>query len=207
MKSKYYLFLAAAISLISCKKEVDETTTADPRLLVPFTQQSLGGTQPTQQAPQQHNLFNKNKTEATTSVANAVNPPHGQPGHVCGNDSGTTTQSSSPQVQTTMQPTMQPTVTKTKTITPKGMNPPHGEPGHVCGTAVGAPLNSKTNTTKVATTTPAVTSGEVSKEISVGTPVPNLLAAPTVTPEGMNPPHGQPGHVCGTTVGAPLPKN
>ena len=36
-------------------------------------------------------------------------------------------------------------------------------------------------------------------------PVTATTAATTTAP-GMNPPHGQPGHICGTPVGSPLPK-
>lgn len=33
---------------------------------------------------------------------------------------------------------------------------------------------------------------------------PNVTSAPIVTPAGMNPPHGEPGHRCDISVGAPL---
>ncbi len=85
------------------------------------------------------------------------------------------------------------------------INPPHGQPGHQCGTPVGAPLDGSA---------PASKSGPA---LTVPTPAPSSASAPSpasaqpvkVAP-GTNPPHGQPGHVCGTPVGAPLeskPKN
>lgn len=104
-----------------------------------------------------------------------------------------------PQVQTITQAAV------AKTVTPKGMNPPHGQPNHRCDIPVGAPLNSK----PAAVATPAPSSGEISKNITVQPPVPALLStssANVVTPEGMNPPHGQAGHRCDIAVGAPLPK-
>lgn len=82
------------------------------------------------------------------------------------------------------------------------VNPPHGQPGHVCGTPVGSPLDG--SAAKPAAQQPQ------SAPKSVTIPPPSGAgnaggAAATVAP-GTNPPHGQPGHVCGTPVGAPLPK-
>jgi hypothetical protein len=83
------------------------------------------------------------------------------------------------------------------------MNPAHGQPGHRCEIAVGAPLNSAKPSAPVSAPTQVVSQPKV-----VSTPVP--VAPPTgpvaPTPEGMNPPHGQDGHVCSVAVGAPLPK-
>ena len=78
------------------------------------------------------------------------------------------------------------------TPTKPGMNPPHGQPNHRCDIAVGAPLNSpipKSVTPPVSTTT--------------NTPAQNTTGK-TVTPSGMNPPHGEPGHRCDIAVGASL---
>ncbi|MBX2889955.1 MAG: hypothetical protein KF734_03445 [Saprospiraceae bacterium] len=75
-------------------------------------------------------------------------------------------------------------------------NPPHGQPGHVCGVPVGSPLDGSA-AAKPAATQPASTPPPA--------PTPQPAANVTVEP-GTNPPHGQPGHVCGTPVGAPLPK-
>ena len=78
---------------------------------------------------------------------------------------------------------------------PVAINPPHGQPGHDCKIPVGAPLNSAPQQTSPNTTTT--------------TTMPQIQATPstqstTVTPPGMNPPHGQPGHDCKIPVGAPL---
>lgn len=75
------------------------------------------------------------------------------------------------------------------------INPPHGQPGHVCGTPVGAPLDG--SAAKTASPQPAAKSATL--------PPPGGAGTASVAP-GTNPPHGQPGHVCGTPVGAPLPK-
>jgi hypothetical protein len=93
-------------------------------------------------------------------------------------------------------------------VTKPGMNPPHGQAGHRCDLQVGAPLNSKP-----APPAPAATSGKtITQQVTPTAPssnVPALLqptAAKTVTPAGMNPPHGEEGHQCSVAVGAPLPK-
>jgi hypothetical protein len=84
-----------------------------------------------------------------------------------------------------------------------GMNPPHGQPGHRCDIAPGAPLSS-------APAKPAANNVTMAPQKSMPTSAaPALLnpaPAPAPTAPGMNPPHGQPGHKCDVTVGAPLPK-
>ena len=75
------------------------------------------------------------------------------------------------------------------------MNPAHGQPGHRCDIAVGAPLNSK----PAGTVTTTSTNPAVSTNANINT----QPAAQPVAP-GMNPAHGQPGHRCDISVGAPL---
>jgi hypothetical protein len=80
------------------------------------------------------------------------------------------------------------------------MNPAHGQPGHRCDIAVGAPLNSppaQVSTPTINTNTPPTPS------ITNTAPVINTAPAKTVA-AGMNPEHGQPGHRCDISVGAPL---
>ena len=91
-------------------------------------------------------------------------------------------------------PTVNAAPAQTATTAP-GMNPPHGEPGHRCDISVGAPLNSKPQTTPTVTQT----TQPAAQPTTVVTPQPT---APTAS--GMNPPHGQPGHRCDINVGAPL---
>lgn len=93
--------------------------------------------------------------------------------------------------------------------TAPGMNPPHGQPGHRCEIAVGAPLSSAPAKSQPKVT---ATPGSASiKPVTTGNSgAPALLSQPaapaTPTAPGMNPPHGQEGHVCSVAVGAPLPK-
>lgn len=215
MKPIYYIFLAVAITITSCKNN-EETGKAVSKVITPFTQQTAAIAQTEQQtAPSQHNLFHENNAVGTSSVVAGVNPAHGQPNHRCDIPVGAPLNAPANGTAAVVQPNqmqMQPqvqTITQSavaKTVTPKGMNPPHGQANHRCDIAVGAPLNSK----PTAATTPAPTSGEVSKNITVQPPVPALLSpssANTETPEGMNPPHGQAGHLCDIAVGAPLPKS
>nr|WP_315251838.1 hypothetical protein [uncultured Flavobacterium sp.] len=223
MKPIYYTFLAVAITITSCKNNDEETAKSTPKVITPFTQQTVAATQTEQQSAstQKHNLFHENNAVGTTSVVAGINPAHGQPNHRCdiavgaplnSQPNGATAVTQPNQVQ--MQPQVQ-TITQTaatKKVTPKGMNPPHGQPNHRCDIAVGAPLNSKpaAPVTTTTTATPVPASGEVSKNITVQPPVPALLSTSstnTETPEGMNPPHGQAGHRCDIAVGAPLPKS
>ena len=101
----------------------------------------------------------------------------------------------------------------TKTIA-KGMNPAHGQPGHRCDIDVGMPLNSppgkksaniiQPTVTKAGAVTPAMINQANAPTTDAIKPA--TETAPVVTAPGMNPPHGQEGHVCGLGVGEPLPK-
>jgi hypothetical protein len=211
MKHIYSTFIASAFLFASCKNE--DTAQTDPRLVVPFTQQTASGLESQQAAigaTQNHNLFKENKTGTASSVVSGINPSHGQPNHRCdiavGAPLKTTVNTnvpvqagniqSSPQMVVTAQPTT------VKVTTPKGMNPPHGEKNHRCDIAVGEPLN-----TKVANNV-AASSGQVSEQINVpSSSVPALLASDNEPPaDGINPAHGKAGHRCDIAVGAALPK-
>jgi len=87
------------------------------------------------------------------------------------------------------------------------LNPAHGEPGHRCEIPVGAPLDSEPggyvepNLTMTPTTAPAA-------QPQV-TPTPQPSYDQNMTPaemlaKGLNPPHGEAGHKCEISVGAPL---
>jgi len=80
--------------------------------------------------------------------------------------------------------------------TAAGMNPEHGKPGHKCEIAVGAPLNSAPAKTAIAPTT--ITQPTTISQPAITQP------AKTITAKGMNPAHGEPGHRCDISVGAPL---
>lgn len=111
---------------------------------------------------------------------------------------------------TTNTPTTNTPATTVPAVTAKGMNPPHGQPGHRCDIAVGAPLDSKPNQAPATntSTTPQTISINPSTSSASTTPVVNTQSTQpstaTVTAPGMNPPHGQPGHRCDISVGAPL---
>ena len=72
------------------------------------------------------------------------------------------------------------------------LNPQHGQPGHRCDIAVGAPLNSPTQS--IQQTMPATPT----------LPLPPLPPANTSGSVRLNPAHGQPGHDCTIPVGQPL---
>ncbi len=93
------------------------------------------------------------------------------------------------------------------TPTAPGMNPPHGQPNHRCDIAVGAPLNSPKGATPPAPTASQTAPVQQPAQQGKSTITPVDMASGTVaTKPGMNPPHGQPGHLCEIAVGAPLPK-
>ena len=84
---------------------------------------------------------------AAVGTAGMKNPPHGEPGHVCGKPVGSILDGKeAPTTQvapttTASKPAAAPAGSAT-TVAP-GSNPPHGQPGHRCDIAVGAPLDSK----------------------------------------------------------------
>ncbi|MEO7924887.1 MAG: hypothetical protein ABIR30_14480 [Chitinophagaceae bacterium] len=87
------------------------------------------------------------------------------------------------------------------TASTAGLNPAHGQPGHRCDIAVGAPLDSKPAETKTSlpvNTTPSIQTTPV----VIGQPAQPATASKTTA--GLNPAHGQPGHRCDISVGAPL---
>ncbi|MCO4292899.1 hypothetical protein NF867_08505 [Solitalea sp. MAHUQ-68] len=148
------------------------------------------------------------------NAVGGVNPPHGQLGHRCDIAVGAplnspvqpvsalNTVKANPSTAQVSLPATAQTISQPVTITKPGMNPPHGQPGHRCDIAVGAPLNSKPKTiaaTQNSATVPVTTTSQSQPAAATVSPV--------VTPEGMNPPHGQPGHRCDIAVGAPLNKN
>ena len=76
----------------------------------------------------------------------------------------------------------------------QALNPAHGMPGHRCDIAVGAPLNS-----------PAQAGQSAPQVQPMTAPIPAAVpVAPSNATGKLNPPHGQPGHRCDISVGAPL---
>lgn len=77
---------------------------------------------------------------------------------------------------------------------PVRLNPPHGQPGHICEIPVGSPLP----------TAPVQPNATVNS--TPGAAQANSPSAPTAASNvRLNPPHGQPGHICEIPVGSPLP--
>ena len=138
----------------------------------------------------------QNTSAGSIQTSNAgINPAHGQPGHRCDIQVGAPLNSPVAKPTNVTQTTTTVPNTQINTVktppTAAGMNPAHGQPGHRCDISVGAPLNSPVTKPASNTTTPAAT--------TISNPAPVAKTAP-----GMNPPHGQPGHRCDISVGAPL---
>lgn len=218
-KPFFSLLVVTSLYFTSCKEELKPQD--DSTAVRADDAKNTSTPTPTTTPVQTQNQTSQTQSAAVATTA-GMNPAHGQPGHQCGipvgaplNSAGNKT-AAQPTVTQTIQPTMNPVANATKPVaTAKGMNPPHGQPGHQCGIAVGAPLNSKpqvvaeTQTTPTQNPTvqftPAPTNNNATTEGTTST-APALLTPPVATAPGMNPPHGQPGHVCGTAVGSPLPK-
>ncbi|WP_281231013.1 hypothetical protein [Flavobacterium gelatinilyticum] len=220
MNPKIFISSIAITSLlfVSCKKELEpQESTATSELirlgLAKDTTKTAAPVVQTQTA-NPNTVLGDNK---------GLNPAHGQPGHRCDIAVGAPLNSAPPQqgqaavqsgqtVQVNQNQPQVVTTTTTPVKTAKGMNPPHGQPGHRCDIAVGAPLNSPA--AKAAAATSTSQGGTASQSFTVtpppaSNPVPALLSTEPEqkTAEGMNPPHGQPGHRCDVAVGAPLPKS
>ncbi len=132
------------------------------------------------------------------STSGTPNPPHGQPGHRCGEAEGTATAGApaiSPSINS-ISPLPAPVALANTGSAGSKLNPAHGQPGHNCAIAVGAPLNGAPQT-----------SSPVTAPLQKTAPVTQTTVAPAAavkTAPGMNPAHGQPGHRCDISVGAPL---
>ena len=104
--------------------------------------------------------------------------------------------------------TTSPNQGQTSAAVANGINPAHGQPGHRCDISVGAPLNSAPGKANIPAATPIKNTVDVSANAQKQNVSSSSLTSGTVsnaTPPGMNPPHGQAGHVCSVAVGAPLP--
>ncbi len=219
MNSKLLITSLAVTALVfvSCKKELEpqESTATSELVRLGLAKDTAKAATPAVQAP----MTNPNSVMGETK---GINPAHGQPGHRCDIAVGAPLNSAPvQQVQATQGQTVQVnpnqqqviTTTTTQVKTAKGMNPPHGQPGHRCDIPVGAPLNSPAAKTTAASTT--AQSGTATQSFTVtpppaSNPVPALLSTEgteTAVADGMNPPHGKPGHRCDIAVGAPLPKS
>jgi len=217
----------ASLLFVSCKKELEPQASTPESELV-----ALGLAKDT--TSKVNTVVQNPATNPNTVLSEnaGINPAHGKPGHRCDiavgaplNSAATQGQATTAQPNQTVQvnPNQQNVVTTTTTTTSpvkvaKGKNPAHGQPGHRCDIPVGSPLNSPVAKTTAATTTSAPKSGTTEQTFTVTPPannpaVPALLSTESAnnkvvtTAEGMNPAHGQPGHRCDISVGAPLPKS
>ena len=159
-----------------------------------------------------------------------LNPAHGQPGHRCDIADGAPLDGSpAPKInlQTPTLSTQTTTPTQPVTITPSlnnsgkpadknlKLNPAHGQPGHKCEIAVGAPLdgtssinnNIQTTTQPVAVTPTQNNQTQPAAITTTTTPITTTNAPANKTAATnlkLNPAHGEPGHRCDISVGAPL---
>ena len=116
--------------------------------------------------------------------------------------------------QTPSMPVMLPSTNNAATITPQSqqtnaaapaLNPAHGQPGHRCDLAVGAPLPGAAPINinpqpAVASVNPVINNSATPKNLNI-----SGSSAPAAGSPKLNPAHGQPGHRCDISVGAPLP--
>ena len=226
MNPKIYITSIAIASLlfVSCKKELEPQASTPESELV-----ALGLAKDTSKV---NTVVQNPATNPNTVLSEngGINPAHGKPGHRCDiavgaplNSAATQGQAATAQTAQTVQvnPNQKNVVTTTMAApakVAKGMNPAHGQPGHRCDIPVGSPLNSPVAKKTAATATSAPQSGSTEQTFTVTPPannpaVPALLSTESAntkavtTAEGMNPAHGQPGHRCDISVGAPLPKS
>jgi hypothetical protein len=127
------------------------------------------------------------------SIAPALNPAHGKPGHRCDIAVGAPLNSvaTKPAATATSTPLPTNTVNATAPSNTAKLNPAHGKPGHRCDIAVGAPLNSV-----------AATPATPTMPASQPTDAANATASSNTIK--LNPAHGKPGHDCTIAVGQPL---
>lgn len=86
------------------------------------------------------------------------------------------------------------------------LNPPHGEPGHVCEIPVGQPLDGSGGTNTPPEATQSLQMGNGMDMAPQTMTIPDQSTSTQTLPSGTpNPAHGEPGHVCAVSVGAPLP--
>lgn len=180
MKNILSVLVIASLLFTSCKKE--ETTEAAP--------------------PEETTTDTTAVATDTSATANVTSEPQTGAENSMMYNQPTATGSVPPQ------PIPRPVPQPTQAVA-KGMNPAHGQPGHRCDIEVGMPLNSPPGKKPAANVQPTVTQAKTVTPAMINqanTATPAAPTTPVVTAPGMNPPHGQEGHVCGTPVGEPLPK-
>ena len=218
MKTLYILFIGLLTAAItSCNSGIDQN--AKPVSSVQSASSLIN--LPATNATPFVNSVDTNKPSVITPLLNsgnvASNPAHGQPGHRCESTVGapvsnpTTNNSLSNLITNTTPATIQPQNPTLNNLQPQlptstskssgAVNPAHGQPGHRCDLTAEAPLSTpvKNNITPIVnTSTPA----PIPQNPVIYNP--QTTAPASKATAGLNPAHGQPGHRCDLTVGAPL---
>lgn len=96
-----------------------------------------------------------------TTTAVVLNPPHGQPGHICEIPVGSPLPSSPAKTK----PEVKKIETAPKVETAQRLNPAHGQPGHRCEIPVGAPLDTPAPASAKPSATPAASSGSFTPSV------------------------------------------
>lgn len=118
MRRIYYLLLAGTFlfGMASCNENKEKETEA--------TTENITTTEEATPA-----------TTSNTETEVALNPPHGQPGHICEIPVGQPLPSGSGAATPSNVQLKTPLMKENQKL-----NPPHGQPGHVCEIPVGQPL-------------------------------------------------------------------
>ena len=156
MKKIVLLIAGVSMLAIACNNSEDNGATTD--MPVTETENVMEGIPANSTEGEGASALNQAITDggnvpATATAAasgQAVNPPHGEPGHDCGLAVGAPMNgaakpsAAAPKAEVKVESPQNinpPAVQVAPAATAPGMNPPHGEPGHDCAVAVGAPLN------------------------------------------------------------------
>ncbi len=162
MQKVLYGFLAALV-LVACNKkeetaEVEVTQTASPSAIEAATASASAPltytTSPAQQAPAAGSPAAGSPAAGTPAAGVKLNPPHGEPGHLCEIAVGAPLPADgvvpppaevAPARPTPINPGAtsiinQPLNTVVNTGPKPKFNPPHGQSWHTCDLEVGAPL-------------------------------------------------------------------
>jgi hypothetical protein len=135
------LFLYTMVACTAKQKEINQTQLQNQEQQLKALVEDTSSIIPT--------AASENVVTEQTSAAVVLNPPHGQPGHICEIPVGSPLPPSSAKTS--------PETKKIETAPPpkiaQRLNPAHGEPGHRCEIPVGAPLD-----TPAPTSTPSAAS-------------------------------------------------
>lgn len=149
------LFLIAMVSCTPKQKEANQTQ-AQPQTQEQQINETVVDTLKTTPL-----VSSEKAVPEQTSTAVVLNPPHGQPGHLCEIPVGSPLPSSP--AKTT--PEVKKIETAPKVETAQRLNPAHGEPGHRCEIPVGAPLDTPAPASATPAAAPAPSSGSFTPSV------------------------------------------